>query len=105
MTNSMNGNSTPITMAAAAHSETENTLLQIWSEVLNIGDIGIHDEFLNLGGDSLAAMRCINRISATFGVELPLDLFLLESAHIAKVASEIAKIQLDTTQIVAPDNA
>jgi acyl carrier protein len=98
--NSMNGSS-----AASAHAETEKTLLQIWSEVLNTGPIGIHDDFLGLGGDSLTAMRCINRIIATFGVEIPLDLFLLESANIAQVASEIARIQPNTAPMAARANA
>jgi len=82
-------------------------LLQIWSEVLTTAPtpISIHDDFLGLGGDSLAAMRCINRITATFGVEIPLDLFLIESATIAQVASEIANIQPDTEQIAARANA
>jgi acyl carrier protein len=82
-------------------------LLQIWSEVLNTDPIpiGIHDDFLGLGGDSLAATRCINRIIATFGVEVPLDLFLLQSATIAQVASEIASIQPNAAQIVARANA
>ena len=100
MENSMNGSS-----ATSTHAETERTLLQIWSEVLNINPIGIHDDFLGLGGDSLAAMRCINRIIATFGVEVPLELFLLESATIAQVASEIASIQPNAGQSVARANA
>ena len=96
MENSMNGSS-----AGSAHTETQGTLLQIWSEVLNTNQISIHDDFLGLGGDSLAAMRCINRIIATFAVEVPLELFLLESATIAQVASEIASIQPNAGQIVA----
>jgi acyl carrier protein len=100
MENSMNRSS-----ATSTHAETESTLLQIWSEVLNINPIGIHDDFLGLGGDSLAAMRCMNRIIATFGVEVPLELFLLESANIVRIASEIARIQPDAWQIVARENA
>ena len=88
----MERNLTDNTMTAASHPETEKRLLEIWSEVLNLSDIGVHDDFFSLGGDSLAAMRCMNRISATFGVELPIDLFLLESASITEVASEIARI-------------
>jgi acyl carrier protein len=98
--NSINGSS-----AISAHTETERTLLQIWSEVLSTDQIGIHDDFLSLGGDSLAAMRCINRIIATLGVEVPLDLFLLESATIAQVASEIANMQSDAGQTVAREHA
>ena len=91
----MNGSS-----GALAQAETERTLLQIWSEVLNTDQISIHDEFLSLGGDSLAAMRCINRIIATFGVEVPLDLFLLKSANIVQVTSEITRIQPNAGQSV-----
>jgi acyl carrier protein len=105
MENSMNGNPAHNGAAASAHTETERTLVQIWSEVLNTDQIRIYDDFLSLGGDSLAAMRCINRIIATFGVEVPLDLFLLESANIAQVASEIARIQSNARQIVARENA
>jgi acyl carrier protein len=100
MENSMNGSS-----GALAHAGTEGVLLQIWSEVLDTDQISIHDDFLSLGGDSLAAMRCINRIIATFGVEVPLDLFLLESATIAQVASEIASIQPNAGQNVAREHA
>jgi acyl carrier protein len=105
MESTSNGNSAQDGAAASPHAETERTLLQIWSEVLNTEQIGIHDDFLGLGGDSLAAMRCINRIIATFGVEVPLDLFLLESANIAQVASEIARIQPNAEQIVARTHA
>lgn len=105
MEDSINGNPAHSGAAASAHPETEGSLLQIWSEVLNTNQIGIHDDFLGLGGDSLAAMRCINRIIATFGVEVPLELFLLESATIAQVASEIASIQPNAGQSVARANA
>ena len=87
MENSINGSAGDL-----PHAKTEGSLLQIWSEVLNTDQISIHDDFFSLGGDSLAAMRCVNRIIATFGVEVPLYLFLLESATIAQVASEIASI-------------
>lgn len=84
-------------------TETENILVDIWSVVLNIQDFSIHNDFLNLGGDSLAAMRCINRVSAVFGVELPVDLFLLDSASVAKVASEVDKARLIDSNITCSD--
>jgi len=88
-------------MTAAAPTETERTLLRIWVEVLNTENVGIHDDFLGLGGDSMAAMRSINQINAALGVEIPINLFLLESVDIFQVASAIARMQLDTT----PENA
>jgi acyl carrier protein len=91
--------------ADASRTETEKILVEIWSAVLNTQDIGIHNDFLSLGGDSLAAMRCINRVSAVFGVELPVDLFLLDPASVAKVASEVDKARLADTNIIRSDGA
>jgi acyl carrier protein len=98
--------SMPVQSAAdAPHTETEEILVEIWSIVLNIHAFGIHDDFLGLGGDSLAAMRCINRVSYMFGVELPVDLFLLESASIVKVASEVDKARLTGSNYFWADGA
>ena len=87
------------------HVEIERILLQIWSEVLNTESISVNVDFLGLGGDSLAAMRCINRISTIFAVELSIDLFLLHSASICELASEIARLQIDTNQTIASGTA
>lgn len=91
--------------ADAPRTETEKILVEIWSAVLNTQDVGIHDDFFSLGGDSLAAMRCINRVSAAFGVELPVDMFLLDSAPVAKVASEVDKARLAGSSIVRSDGS
>jgi pyochelin synthetase len=66
-------------------------LLEIWTAVLPASTqaIGVDDDFLDLGGDSLAATRCINRIVAAFGVELPLEAFFDERATIATLAARI----------------
>jgi acyl carrier protein len=87
-------------VADAPRTETERILMDIWSGVLNIQDFGIHNDFLGLGGDSLAAMRCINRVYAVFSVELPVDLFLLDSASVAKAASEVDKARLTDSNII-----
>jgi non-ribosomal peptide synthase protein (TIGR01720 family) len=44
-------------------NEIEQTLANIWSEVLGCGDISIHDEFLEVGGDSLFSIRILARIN------------------------------------------
>ena len=40
-------------------SSTEATLAEIWSEVLERGDLGPEDDFFELGGDSLLAIWLI----------------------------------------------
>jgi acyl carrier protein len=91
--------------ADASRTETENILVDIWSAVLNTQGIDIHADFFSLGGDSLAAMRCINRICAVFGVELPVNLFLLDSASVAKVASVVDKARLTNFNIIQSNGA
>jgi acyl carrier protein len=81
-----------------SHTKTENVLLEIWPAVLNLDRVGIHDDFLDLGGDSFAAMRCINQIKATFGVELPPDVFFAEPASIAAMAREIDRMRSETRE-------
>ncbi|MDO3624819.1 amino acid adenylation domain-containing protein [Mucilaginibacter sp. BT774] len=47
----------------AASSELEKTLVNIWQKILNIEQIGIDDNFFDLGGTSLAAVRAMGQIN------------------------------------------
>ncbi|WPB76076.1 amino acid adenylation domain-containing protein [Archangium violaceum] len=61
----------------APRTPVEEKLAAIWSEVLHVEPVGIHDDFFELGGHSLLATQVSSRIAAQFGVELPLrELFL-----------------------------
>ncbi len=50
----------------------ERQLAQIWSEVLNVEPIGIQENFFDLGGNSLIAVRLMSQIEKQFGKNLPL---------------------------------
>jgi amino acid adenylation domain-containing protein len=65
--------------------EIEETLAQIWSEVLKLQKVGIHDNFFDLGGHSLLATQVISRVRATFNLEIPLRT-LFESPTIDELA-------------------
>jgi acyl transferase domain-containing protein len=54
-----------------AMNPTEARLAAIWREFLGVERIGVHENFFDLGGDSLTATRVYARIRAEFGVELP----------------------------------
>ncbi|MBN3897495.1 MAG: acyltransferase domain-containing protein [Nostoc sp. NOS(2021)] len=61
----------------APTNELEKQIAEIWQEVLGIAEVGIYDNFYELGGDSLIATRLVSRLQAKFPVELSLrDLFL-----------------------------
>jgi len=63
-------------------NEIGNALESIWKSVLKVNTCDENTEFIQLGGDSLAAMLCISRISATIGVEIDIEEFFLEGATI-----------------------
>lgn len=71
------------------HTETESKVLTMWIDILQQTQIGIHDDFLTLGGDSLSAMLCISRVRIAFGVELSMEDFFVEPATIAALATII----------------
>jgi amino acid adenylation domain-containing protein len=45
---------------------TEEILVTIWGEVLNVAQIGVNDDFFALGGDSLKALVIVNRLNSEF---------------------------------------
>jgi acyl carrier protein len=69
----------------APTTAVEQTLAGIWAEVLDLDRVGIHDRFLDLGGDSLLASRVLARIPAAFGVEPPMR-ELLAASTVAEMA-------------------
>jgi amino acid adenylation domain-containing protein len=68
----------------AARTPIEETLAEIWTEILGTERVGIHDDFLELGGHSLNAFQIIARVRAIFGVELSIQSLI--DANAATVA-------------------
>jgi acyl-coenzyme A synthetase/AMP-(fatty) acid ligase/thioesterase domain-containing protein/acyl carrier protein len=52
--------------------KTEVRLAALWQEVLGVSSIGAEDDFFDLGGHSLSAVRLFSRIEAVFGRDIPL---------------------------------
>jgi thioesterase domain-containing protein/acyl carrier protein len=57
---------------ARSRAETEKELIQIWREVLGLDEIGLDDNYFELGGDSLLATRVFLLVKERFGKTLPL---------------------------------
>ena len=69
---------------AAPRTPSEATLASIWAEVLGLDAVGVHDNFLELGGDSILSIQVIGR-AARAGLRLtPRQLF--ERPTVAGVA-------------------
>jgi acyl carrier protein len=88
------GNSRPEldTLYVAPRTSVEEELARIWVEVLGIDQVGIHDNFFDLGGHSLAATRVVSRVVKAFQLKLPLKA-LFESPTIADMALVISQNQ------------
>jgi amino acid adenylation domain-containing protein len=57
----------------APRTPTEQQIADIWTQLLKLEQIGIHDNFFALGGHSLLATQVISRLRQGFGIELPLQ--------------------------------
>lgn len=59
----------------APRNEKEEILVKVWSDVLKIENIGIKNNFFNLGGDSIKAIQVLSRLNG-YGFKLEMkDLF------------------------------
>jgi non-ribosomal peptide synthase protein (TIGR01720 family) len=56
------------TAYVAPGTEAERTMAEIWQGVLGIDQVGIHDNFFDLGGDSVLAIQIIAKANAA-GIE------------------------------------
>jgi surfactin family lipopeptide synthetase A len=65
----------PATNRIAPRNAVESEIAAIWKEVLEIDEIGVLDNFFEIGGHSLLAMRLLSRLHEAFGIEVPLRRF------------------------------
>ena len=56
----------------APDSPIEEALAEVWSEVLGIDRVGTNDDFFDLGGHSMLAVRMLSSVHDVLGVELSL---------------------------------
>ncbi|MEK7761829.1 MAG: phosphopantetheine-binding protein, partial [Nitrospirota bacterium] len=68
----------------------EVQLTALWQQVLGVQEIGIHDNFFDLGGHSLKAAQLFYQLELVFGKQLPLAT-LFQAPTIAELAAVLTK--------------
>lgn len=82
----------------APRGATEESLAAIWAEVLGLEQVGRHDNFFEIGGHSLLAVRVCSSAQRTLGVDIRLeDIFLKPT--IASLSEDVDTIHLLSTMV------
>lgn len=84
----------------APRDELESKLALIWREELKLESLGVLDNFLELGGDSLAAVQIVTRIESEIGHALPTTILLL-APTIEELATRLRTIESVRTESLA----
>lgn len=80
---------------------TQLRLCELWEELLEVAPVGVHDDFFDLGGDSLLAMSMMARVEEIFGPSVPTSV-LLGGADIERIASALSADSRDLERPVVP---
>ncbi len=60
----------------------------IWEQILGVKPVGVRDDFLELGGDSLAAMTMLAHVESELGEDIPTE-WLLDHGTVEELAARI----------------
>lgn len=76
-------------------TDLERLLCELWSKVLEVEPLGIHDDFFDLGGQSLLAVMLLAQIGQALSCEMPLEA-LLTARTVARMAEWLEHEQDDS---------
>ncbi len=72
----------------APRTDTESLIAKIWSQILGVEQVGVYDNFFDLGGHSLMATQILSRLRNIANVEIPLrDMY--ETPTVANLAEAV----------------
>jgi len=83
---------------------TEIAVAEIWAHLLGAQRVGVHDDFFDLGGNSIKATQLISRIRRAWGVELTLRA-MLEARTVERCATAVENAVLAQIEAMPEDDA
>jgi acyl carrier protein len=75
----------------APRTDAEVLVAEVFAELLGVDKVGAHDDFLELGGNSLRGMRAMAQIRARIDVDVPMRA-LFSFPVVADLAAEIERL-------------
>lgn len=81
----------------APETYIEKEIAMIWAEFFDLDQIGIDDDFIDLGGHSLVAAQILVRIERTFEVKVSLKDMLTQGKNIRSLAAIVEELLLSDT--------
>ena len=91
----------PDAAAGGAGPDTERRLAALWRVALGSAEVGTHDNFFDLGGNSLIGMQLMNSIGKEFGLTLP-AVALFEAPTIGAMAAYLRERGAGAPPAAAP---
>lgn len=79
------------------YTEAETSLAHIWAEALGFNTINIYSNFLELGGDSIIAMKVVSIITATMGKKINM-IEVLNRPTVSEFAAYLESVLLEKTE-------
>jgi acyl transferase domain-containing protein len=80
------------TAYVAPTNDLENEIATMWQDLLGVKPVGIRDNFMELGGDSVLATRLVSRIRETYQIEVTVRALIEEGATVENAAALVARL-------------
>ncbi len=87
------------TIFVAPGNENEKAIIDIWQNTIGLSQIGVHDSFFELGGDSLLALSVVSQINKKLHVNIPVS-----EIFARPTASELARYISDGNNVLGTES-
>ncbi len=85
-------------------TQVERLLAEIWARLLGLDQVGIHDRFLDLGGNSLLAANMLTEVERKFGRGIPMASFW-HAPTISNLAQVLVEADYKKCSVLLPVHA
>src|SRR6185295_5652922 len=85
----------------APRTDLEVGLASAWQKVLGVARVGLHDNFFDLGGNSLSAIKLTLEMKQATGFDVPLG-EIFRSPSIAELAASLGPDAKGSVSVVVP---